>query len=162
MEKTRKSKSVRAVPEGMRTITPYLVVRGAQQLIEFIEKAFDGKVTYRMDQADGKITHATMSIGDSTIMLADATEGMSQQTAMLYLYLDDADSAFEKARESDATLLQEMKTEFYGDRAGALKDKWGNIWWMATHVEDVQDEELQRRAEQEMKKRAQKKDPAHA
>ena len=162
MEKSSKNKPVRPVPEGFRTVTPYLIADNAPGLIEFMERAFDGKVTFRMDGDDGKITHATVAIGDSTVMLADAMNGMSPQTAMLYLYLEDADATFRKAVQANATVLQEPKTEFYGDRAGAVKDQWGNVWWMATHVEDVDEDELQRRAGNEMEERKKKGDRVHA
>jgi PhnB protein len=152
MEKT-KSKAVRPVPEGLQTITPYLVVDDAAKLIEFIKNAFDGKVSFISKRDDNKIMHATVSIGTSTIMIGDTMEGMESQTAMLYLYLEDADRVFKKAIDAKATSVREPKTEFYGDRAGAVKDQWGNVWWIATHVEDVDPEELDRRMKQVLKER---------
>ncbi|MEX2231068.1 MAG: VOC family protein [Cyclobacteriaceae bacterium] len=119
MEKT-KSKSVRAVPEGFQTATPYLVADNAAKLIEFIKNAFDGKVSFISNRDDNKIMHATVTIGTSTIMISDTMEGMEPHTAMLYLYLEDADGVFKKAVDSKATSVQEPKTEFYGDRAGAV------------------------------------------
>jgi PhnB protein len=152
MEKT-KSKAVRPVPEGLQTVTPYLVVDDAAKLIEFIKNAFDGKVSFISKRDDNKIMHATVSIGTSTIMIGDTMEGMESQTAMLYLYLEDADRVFKKAIDAKATSVREPKTEFYGDRAGAVKDQWGNVWWIATHVEDVDPEELDRRMKQVLKER---------
>jgi uncharacterized glyoxalase superfamily protein PhnB len=162
MEKTSKSKSVRAVPEGYHTVTPYLIVDDAKGLIEFIKNAFDGKLTFQMDRDDNKIMHATVSIGDSTVMISDTMEGMEAQTSMLYLYLENVDSVFRKAVQAKATTVHEPKTEFYGDRAGAVKDPWGNVWWMATHVEDVDQKELERRAEKVMKERKEKGSEVHA
>lgn len=162
MEKGIKSKSVRAVPEGFHTVTPYLVVENAQELLEFVKNAFDAKQTFRMDRDDGKISHATVSIGDSTIMISDTMEGMQAQTCMLYLYLPDVDTVFKKAVQAKATTVHEPTTEFYGDRAGAVKDQWGNVWWMATHVEDVEQKELERRAEKVMKERKEKGHEVHA
>jgi PhnB protein len=144
MEKNR-NKSVPPVPEGFETVTPYLVVPNAANLIEFIENAFGGSVSFISKMDDNKIMHATVSIGTSTIMISDTMEGMEPQTAMLYLYLEDADKVFKKAIDAKATSIREMQTEFYGDRAGAVKDEWGNTWWIATHVEDVDPEELDRR-----------------
>ena len=147
MEKM-KSKNVSAVPEGLQTVTPYLVVDNAAGLIEFMKNAFDGKVSSIHKRDDNKIMHATVTIGSSTIMIADTMEGMEPQTAMLYLYLEDTDGVFKKAIKAKATSVQEPKTEFYGDRAGAVKDEWGNVWWIATHVEDVSPEELDRRSKE--------------
>ncbi len=146
MEKTNKSKSVRPVPEGYHTITPYLVSDNATELIHFIEQAFGGKLMFKMLHDNGRVMHAVITIGDSTIMISDTMEGMQTQTAMLYLYLENADETYKKALNSKATSVREPKTEFYGDRAGAVKDPSGNIWWIATHVEDVSDEELRRRS----------------
>jgi PhnB protein len=161
MEKT-KSKSARAVPEGYHTVTPYLVVDNAQGLIEFIERSFNGKVVSLMKLDNNRIMHATMSIGDSTVMLSDTMEGMEAQTCMLYLYLEDVDSVYQKTIQAKGIAVREPKTEFYGDRAGAIKDQWGNVWWIATHVEDVDQQELERRAEQTMKERKEKGDEVHA
>lgn len=162
MEKATKSKSVRAVPEGYHTVTPYLVVENAQGLIDFIKNAFGGKETSVMKGEDGKIMHATLSIGDSIVMISDTMEGMQIQTSMLYLYLEDADAVFKKAVQASATSIHEPTTEFYGDRAGAVKDQWGNVWWIATHVEDVDQQEMERRAEKVMKERKEKGDEVHA
>lgn len=161
MEKT-KSKSVPAVPEGFNTVTPYLVVENAAELIEFIKNAFDGKVTFISKRDPEKIMHATVSIGTSTVMVSDAMEGMQPQTAMLYLYLEDVDKVFKKAIDAKATTVREPKTEFYGDRAGAVKDEWGNVWWIATHVEDVEPAELDRRSKEAMKEQKRQGTEAHA
>jgi len=161
MEKT-KSKSVRAVPEGLETVTPYLIVDNAAKLIEFMKDAFDGRVSFISNRDDKKIMHATVSIGTSTIMIADTMEGMKPHTAMLYLYLEDVDGVFKKAIAANATSVQEPKTEFYGDRAGAVKDEWGNVWWIATHVEDVDPAELDRRSKQVLKEQKSKRSEVHA
>jgi uncharacterized glyoxalase superfamily protein PhnB len=161
MEKTR-NKSIRAVPEGFQTVTPYLVVDGAASLIDFIKNAFEGEVTFINKGDDNRITHATVSIGSSTIMISDTMEGMQPQTAMLYLYLEDADKVFRKAMDAKATSARELRTEFYGDRAGAVKDKWNNIWWIATHVEDVEPGELEKRAKAARRDEKNKRDEVHA
>jgi PhnB protein len=161
MEKT-KSKSVRAVPEGLQTVTPYLVVDNAAKLIEFIKNAFDGRVTSVTNRDENKIMHAAVSIGTSQIMISDTMEGMEPHTAMLYLYLEDADGVYKKAIDAKATSVQEPKTEFYGDRAGAVKDEWGNMWWIATHVEDVDPEELDRRSKEFLKEQKNKGAEVHA
>lgn len=156
MEKATKDKSVRAVPEGCQTVTPYLVVDNAQGLLEFIKNAFDGNVTFVTKRDDDKIMHSTVTIGDSTLMISDTMEGMEAHTAMLYLYLENVDAVFQKAVKAKATSVREPMTEFYGDRAGAVKDEWGNIWWIATHVEDVDPQELERRTQKVMKEHREK------
>jgi len=161
MEKT-KSKSVRAVPEGLQTVTPYLVVDNAAKLIDFIKKAYDGKVSFISNRDDKKIMHAMVTIGTSTIMIADTMEGTPAKTGMLYLYLENADDVFKKAIDAKATSVQEPRTEFYGDRAGAVKDEWGNVWWIATHVEDVDPDELDRRMKEVLKKQKNKGPNVHA
>jgi len=158
----KNGKSVQAVPEGFHTITPYLVVDNAAGLIDFIQKAFDGKLTFITKEDDGKIMHATMKVGDSIIMISDTMEGTSAQTAMLYLYLENVDSVFKKAVQAKGITIHEPKNEFYGDRAGAIKDEWGNVWWISTHVEDVDPQELEKRAKQAQKEPKEKNHEVHA
>jgi PhnB protein len=161
MEKQGTVKSTKAVPEGYHTVTPFLIVENASGLIQFIEKAFGGKQTYITKQDDGKIMHATATIGDSTIMVCDVMEGMPVQTAMLYLYLPDVDRVYKNALQANATSVHEPSDEFYGDRAGAVKDQWGNIWWIATHVEDVDEKELERRKNIVLNERKEKRQAVH-
>jgi PhnB protein len=148
MEKANKNKPVRAVPEGYQTVTPYIVVDNAQKFIEFTKQAFNATQTFIAKQDDGRIMHATVKIGDSTIMISDTMEGMQPQVCMLYLYLENVDEVYKKALNAKGTSVHEPTDEFYGDRAAAVKDQWGNVWWIATHVEDVDDAEMQRRARQ--------------
>jgi len=162
MQKTSNSKSVRAVPEGFHTVTPYLIVDGAASLIEFIKNAFDGKVTFITLEENKRVMHATVQIGNSIIMISDTMEGMSAQTAMLYLYLDNVDAVYKKAITAKGTAVQPPKDEFYGDRAGAVKDQWGNVWWIATHVEDVDEAELDKRAKKASKEMEKKGSEVHA
>ena len=144
--KKQKGKSVRAVPEGMHTVTPFLVVDGANELIRFIEQSFDGKVTSIMKTKDGKVMHAGVQIGDSALMLSDATGQYPAGASRLYLYVDNVDDTYNKAIRAKGTSLREPTDEFYGDRSSGVKDAWGNEWWIATHVEDVDDEEMEKRA----------------
>lgn len=147
METTKKGRAVHAVPQGFHTVTPYLVVDNAAGLIEFIKKAFNGKQTFRTDQGD-KIMHATVTIGDSTIMISDTMEGTGTHTAMLYLYMENVDAVYERALKAKGTSVREPRDEFYGDRAAAVTDQWGNTWWIATHIEDVDENELERRSKE--------------
>lgn len=161
MEKT--TKKVRAVPEGFHTVTPYLVVENATRYMEFIEKTFNGKITFVMKQPDDqKVMHATVQIGDSVVMLCDAMEGAPAQPVVLYLYVENADELFKKATQAKATVVHEMEDQFYGDRVGAVKDEWGNVWWIGTHVEDVEQKELEKRSKIVMKERKEKAREVHA
>jgi PhnB protein len=160
MEKT--NKSVRAVPEGFHTVTPYVVSENATKFMEFIEKSLGGKITFVQKQEDQKVMHATVQIGDSLIMVCDAMESHPAQPVILYLYVEDPDALFKKATEGKATVVQEMEDQFYGDRVGAIKDEWGNVWWIGKHVEDVEEKELDRRAKTVMKERKEKAHEVHA
>jgi PhnB protein len=143
-------KKVSSVPKGFNTITPYLIVDGVDKFIEFVKTAFGGEATFvhRDEQNENRVMHATVKIGDSIIMLGDTMPGMETQNAMLYLYVDDTDKLFNQAVKAKAKVVRELKDEFYGDRAGAVKDSWGNTWWIATHVEDVGKDELERRSKE--------------
>ena len=143
--KSPKRKSVKAIPKGFNSITPFLVVEGADDFIEFVEKAFDGKTTFIMRTDDDQVMHASVQIGDSQVMVTDAMKNYPAATCKLYLYVEDSDAVFEQAIEAGGTSLREPTTEFYGDRAGGVKDAWGNEWWISTHVEDVDDKELEKR-----------------
>jgi uncharacterized glyoxalase superfamily protein PhnB len=139
--------TVKPIPDGYHTVTPYLVVRNAAGLIEFLQQAFNAKEIERMQSLKGGITHAEVRIGDSVIMMGDANENAPPVSAMLHLYLEDTDAAYQRALEAGATSLHEPEDQFYGDRTGAVQDAFGNQWWLATHIEDVSPEEMRRRAE---------------
>lgn len=153
MKKTTKSQNVSAVPEGYHTVTPFLVVDNADELIDFIKKAFHGEVESVYRQDDNKIVNANVKIGDSAIMIADAMGEMEPELAMLYLYVDDVDAVYQSALDANGESLREIRDEFYGDRAGAVKDRWGNKWWIATHKEDIDEKELARRSKEAARKR---------
>lgn len=148
MKKTSKGSentTVNPIPEGYHTVTPFLVVDGAAKLMDFISKAFNGEVTSEMRGDNNRIRHATMKIGDSTIMISDTMENFPPMPAMLYLYVDDVDKTYRRAVEAKGESLREPIDEFYGDRSAGVKDAWGNQWWVATHIEDVSHEELEKR-----------------
>ena len=149
---SKSSGSVKPVPDGFNTITPFLIVPGAQELLDFIEKGLNGKTEYVLKDDEGKIVHASARIGNSPIMIGDTMQGMEPITAMLYLYVDDVESIYKQALTvPGATSAREIHTEFYGDKAGCIQDKWNNKWWIATHVEDVSNEELERRKSEMLK-----------
>jgi PhnB protein len=137
--------AVKAIPEGYHSVTPYLVVVGAGKLIEFLKATFGAKEVLRMPGPGGTVGHAEMRVGDSVVMLADATEQWKAMPGKLQVYLEDVDAAYARALAAGATPILEPKDQFYGDRRGGVKDACGNEWWVATHVEDVPEEELIRR-----------------
>jgi PhnB protein len=133
------------IPDGFHAITPYLFADGAPRLIEFISAAFGGEVTYRAERPDGAIMHATMQIGDSMLMLADPTPEFGPMPTSIYLYVADCDAVYHRALSSGGVSVFPMITLPSGERYGGIKDPCGNIWWVATHVEDVPPEEQERR-----------------
>jgi len=139
--------AVKPVPDGQHSVTPYLVVEGAPKLIDFIKQAFGGKEEYRGVRPDGSIMHAQVRIGDSVVMLSDATAQFRPTSAMVHLYLEDADAAYKRAIEAGAKSLMEPANQFYGDRSGGVSDPFGNTWWVSTHVEDVSPDEMAKREE---------------
>jgi len=138
--------AVKPVPEGYRTVTPYLVVKGANLLVDFVTRAFGAKEVQLMKMPDGLIAHGDLVIGDSHVMLGEATGPWPAQPCSIYLYLADCDATYKQALAAGGTSVQEPKTQFYGDRHGAVKDPCGNTWWIATHVEDVSMPEIEKRA----------------
>jgi PhnB protein len=147
---------VSPIPEGYGSITPYLVIKGAAQAIEYYKKVFGASELFRMDGPDGKVGHAELQIGTSRIMLADENPSMGQGHASastigaspisLYLYMPDVDKVIEQAVAGGAKVLKPVQDQFYGDRSGFIQDPFGHLWGVATHVEDVAPEELEERA----------------
>jgi PhnB protein len=142
------------IPEGYHTVTPYLYVKDAARAIEFYQKVFGATELFRMDAPGGKIGHAEIKIGDSHIMLADEFPDMDARSPQaiggspvgLLLYVEDVDAVAASAVSAGAKLLEPLEDKFYGDRMGKLQDPFGHIWAIATHMEDVSPEELERRA----------------
>jgi PhnB protein len=147
--------AAKSIPDGFHTVTPYLIASGASNLMDFLKRAFDAQETFRMPAPDGAIMHAEMKIGDSMIMLGEASVQWKPLACALYLYVNDADALYKRALQAGATSIMEPADQFYGDRHGGVKDPSGNTWWIATHKEDVPPEELKKRAEEFMKKKEQ-------
>ncbi len=145
--------AVKPIPDGYHAITPYLVVEGAAKVIEFASKAFGAQEIFRFPGPNGTIGHAEMKIGDSVIMIADAGR-YPPRPANLVLYVPNVDEVYRKAIAAGATSEREPADQFYGDRSAGVIDTGGNHWWMATHVEDVSPDELERRAAEMAKKAA--------
>ena len=138
--------NVKPVPDGYHTVTPYIVTTGVAQLIDFLKSAFDATEVTRHARPDGSVMHAEVRIGDSVVMMGEAAGNIKPFPAMLHLYVADVDAAYQRAIQAGATSLREPADQRYGDRAGGVQDAFGNQWWLATHVEDVSPEEMQRRA----------------
>jgi uncharacterized glyoxalase superfamily protein PhnB len=144
--------NVKPVPKGYHTVTPYIVVDGAEKMIGFMKSAFGAEVVHEpMMRGDGKVMHAEFKIGDSMVMISDSSEHSPATSAMLYLYVPDVDAVYQKALKAGATSLMAPADQFYGDRSGGVKDPAGNRWFIGTHVEDVSPAELKKRAADFMK-----------
>ena len=151
--------SVKPIPEGYNTATPYLTVDGASSALDFYKKAFGATERMRMPGPGGKVMHAEFQIGDSTIMIADEFPEMDVRGPMtlggsavsIMLYVEDVDSVVDQAVAAGAEVIRPIKDQFYGDRSGAIKDPFGHKWQIATHKEDVSPEEMKRRMQACMK-----------
>lgn len=140
--------AVKFQPDGYNTVTPYLIVENAGEVVDFLTSVLGGKERMRMPGANGGIGHTEVEIGDSLIMMADTAESENNitMTAMIHVYLDDVDAAYKAAIAAGLTSEREPVTQFYGDRVAGVKDRFGNLWYMASHVEDVPPEEMAKRA----------------
>jgi len=145
--------AVKPIPDNHHTVTPYLIIQGVGELIDFMKQAFEAKEIERVAQPDGTIMHAEVKIGDSIIMMGEVRSPWEPKPGSLYLYVKDTDATYKRALEAGATSVTEPADQFYGDRNAGVKDPVGNFWWIATHIEDVAPEELKRRAEASMKQK---------
>ena len=144
--------SVKPIPEGYHSVTPYIVVDDAEAALDFYKRAFGAEEVLRLPMGD-RIGHAEIRIGDSHVMLADEFPEMDKlgpksrggPTASLMVYLEDVDAAFARALDAGATQERAVEDQFYGDRSGSLVDPFGHVWMLSTHIEDVPDDEIQRR-----------------
>lgn len=140
--------AVKPIPDGYHTVIPYFVVQGIPQLLRFLKQAFEAEEIERVARPDDTISHAEVRIGDSVVMMGEATDESEPMPGSIYLYVPDTDAVYKRALEAGATSLMEPADQFYGDRNAGVKDTSGNVWWIATHVEDLSPEELQRRAQE--------------
>ena len=146
--------TVKPIPDGYPSVTPYLIVAGAAAAIAFYQHVFGAKVRLRLDGPNGKIGHAEVAIGDSLIMLADehpemgalAPSTIGGTPVGLHVYVEDVDGVAAKAVAAGATLKRPVENQFYGDRLGSIVDPFGHLWHISTHIEDVSPEEIGRRA----------------
>lgn len=153
---------VKAIPEGLHTVTPSLTVKGAAQAIEFYQKAFGATEKSRFPGPDGLIMHAEIKIGDSMLFMSDehpkgetqAPESLGGATGSVLLYVPDVDSTFNRAVQAGAKAIMPPADMFWGDRFAKLVDPFGHHWALATHKEDVPPDEMSRRAKEAMKQMA--------
>jgi PhnB protein len=137
---------VRPVPEGYGTVTPWVISRDTGQLIDFMKAAFGAVETARVRNDDGTIGHAEVRIGDSVVMAFDARPQWPDTPAFLRLYVEDSDAVYQQALGAGASPVTEVTELFFGDRVGRVRDPLGNVWWIQTHVVDLEPEEMGRRA----------------
>ncbi len=145
---------VKPIPDGYHTVTPYIVVSGVAKLIDFVKRAFGAEEKVCHTKPDGTIGHAEVKIGDSMMMMGEASGEWKPMPSAIYLYVPNTDAVYKQALKAGATSIMEPADQFYGDRSAGVKDPCGNMWWIATHVEDVPHDEMKRRAEAYMKKAA--------
>jgi PhnB protein len=141
------------IPDGYHSVTPYLIINGAADGIEYYKKAFGATELFRMPAPEGKIGHAEIKIGDSPIMLADefpemgykSPQSLGGSPVSIMIYVEDVDTVFNQAIAAGGKEQRPVKDQFYGDRMGTLEDPYGHLWHVATHKEDVTPEEMEKR-----------------
>lgn len=153
---------VEPIPRDYHSISPILVIRGAARAIDFYQKAFAADVLFRQDGPDGKLMHAALKIGDSVIMLGEecapheghaeecvrSPEDLQGTTINLYLYTKDVDHVFERAVQAGGKEMMPVDNMFWGDRMGMIRDPFGHVWSVATHVEDLTPQQMEQRAQE--------------
>jgi PhnB protein len=146
---------VKPIPEGYHSVIPYIVVDGANEAIEFYKRALGATERFRMPTPAGKVSHAELQVGDSVVMLSDPApergvkapaKGEGESFGIM-VYVPDVDSVFKKAVDGGATVTMPLENQFWGDRYGKIRDPWGHSWHLATHIEDVSPEEMEKRVQ---------------
>jgi PhnB protein len=145
--------TVKPIPKGHHSVTPYLIIKGAAKAIEFYKRAFGAKEVMRIEH-DNAIGHAEIKIGDSLIMLADeypdrnirGPQTLGGSSVSIMLYVEEVDNFVQRAVDAGAKVERPVEDQFFGDRLGSIKDPFGHVWHIATHIEDVPAKELQKRA----------------
>jgi PhnB protein len=152
--------TVKPIPDGYSTATPYLIVKDAPRAIEFYKQAFGATELMRLAEPGGRVGHAEIQIGNARLMLADefpemgirGPQALGGSPVTFLLYVEDVDARFRQAVAAGATVQRPLKDQFYGDRLGTVTDPFGHVWTIATHTEDVSPEEMEKRYEALQKK----------
>jgi PhnB protein len=147
--------AAKAIPDGYHSVTPYLIVKGADRAIDFYKKAFGASVRMRLDGSNGSVGHAELEIEGSAVMLADEFPDMDFRSPQslggagvsLHLYVKDVDACFNQAVAAGAKPLRPVRDQFYGDRSGTVEDPFGHVWTISTHKEDLSADEIRKRSE---------------
>jgi len=140
--------TVKHIPDGFHAVTPYVTVKGVGKTVEFLKRAFGAQPTHEpTKRPDGSISHMTVRIADSNVMLAEESDQAKATPVTLYVYVPNADAAYQLAIKAGGKSVAEPADMFYGDRSGGVKDPSGNTWFVATHIEEVSGQELQKRAD---------------
>jgi PhnB protein len=145
--------NVNPIPQGYHSVTPYLFIKGAAEAIEYYKKVFAATERMRMPGPNGRIMHAEIEIGDSTVMISDENPQVNSRSPQtiggtsccLHVYVKDVDTTVQAAANGGAKITQPVENRFYGDRTGTLIDPFGHMWSVATHIEDVTPEEMKKR-----------------
>jgi PhnB protein len=143
---TTEPNAVQPIPEGYHTVTPWIISRDTARLLDFMHKAFGAEELGRVYNEDGMIGHAEAKMGDSIVMAFDAKEEWPDIPCFLRLFVPDGDAVYHQALSAGAISVTEMTSTFWGDRAGRVRDPFGNIWWIQTRVEHVDQEEMAKHA----------------
>jgi PhnB protein len=149
------AKRTQAIPQGLHSVTPSLMVAGAAKAIEFYEKALGAEELKRFEGPDGKIMHAEIRIGDSVLMLGDEMPEMGARgpksvggtSVSFFIYGDNVNAAWKRAVEAGAKEIMPLQDQFWGDRTGCLEDPFGHHWWLAQQIEQLSPEELRKRSQ---------------
>lgn len=149
------------IPEGYHTVSPILVIRDAKAAMAFYEKAFGANVLFQQDRSDGKLMHAAIKIGDSILMLGEecaphenhddcvrSPADLQGTTVSLYLYVEDADGVFRQALDAGARQMMPVEEMFWGDRMGMVCDPYGHVWSVATHTQNMTEEQMQQKMQE--------------
>jgi PhnB protein len=145
MSAANNTTSLRPVPEGYHTVTPWIISRDSNALIAFLGEAFGAEEIARVQMDDGSIGHAEVRIGDSVVMMFDAKPHWLDTPAFLRLYVPDGDTVFQQAQRAGATAVTEMTLMAWGDRVGRVRDPFGNLWWIQARVQELTPAEMERR-----------------
>jgi PhnB protein len=145
---------VKYMPDGYNSVTPYLTVPGVEKVIAFLKETFGAEEKERFALPDGRIMHAEVKIGDSIVMMGEPTGQWQSKPANLYVYVKEIDNVYQRAVKAGGSSVMEPTDQFYGDRSCAVTDPAGNTWCIATHVEDVSRDEMEKRARAQAKKAA--------